>query len=447
TRLMAKLAVVSTQLQGIGYLADDTIMCSSLGDYGTDIVVISPEYLSRLGMYIRSSVAFPLIPTTRFLLVTSAATGYTAIVHPDLPIDVFVHAQNISVGVFAPSSKALLIHRGPFKPEWVQALDDMGGLEFNDGEYVVALRRSQKYDQASFAAVPVEAIEKGLPRLLAALLPIGIVGGLMLALSVLYVARLQLAMPAVLKVALRHDEFFLQYQPIVDLRTNRWVGAEALIRWRRSSGEFVPPDVFIPVAEATGLIQRVTERVIEIVGREAAEFLRQHPGFHIAINLSSADLESHRTVELLRRLVAETGTNAASVTVEATERGLIKPSTKEVMRELRAIGIRIAVDDFGTGYSSLSYLQEFEVDALKIDKSFVDTIATEAATNHVALHIIGMAKDLKLELIAEGVESEEQAQFLRERGVEFAQGYLFGKPMGLGALTFQLDNVEIAGAV
>jgi len=441
-QVMASLAVASEQVQAIGYVKDDRLMCSSLGRYGAGVSVGPSAYRGRFGTDIRPSVELPMVRGKRFVLLTDARSGYTAIVHPDLPIDVFVNDPQISLGVFGYSSKKLLTSRGTFKPQWAQALGEARRVELDDGEYVVAIRRSDNYDTAAFAAIPSANIDQGLLHNAIVLVPIGALAGVVLATAVLYIAKLQRALPAMLKAALRRNEFFLSYQPIVELRTGKWVGAEALIRWRRSSGEMVRPDIFIPVAEDTGLIQQITERVVEIIGREAAGLFERYPHFHIAINLSSLDLQSKRIVEVLRLLASRTSAGAGNVVVEATERGFMKSDVvREVLREIRASGMRVAIDDFGTGYSSLSYLHSFELDILKIDKSFVDTIGTDAATSHVVLHIIEMAKDLHLEMIAEGVESEAQAQFLRERGVQYAQGWLFAKAMAFSDLVSQLDKM------
>ncbi len=372
-------------------------------------------------------------------MATSVATGFTVVIHPKLPLDIFVDDPDIQVGLVGFTQRKPIDLRGNFNPRWLDALGKAPKAQLIDGDRLVAVRRSTAGDLAVFATIPAGDVEARLRHFALVLVPIGALAGIVLAFAVLRLARLQLALPAVLKTALRRDEFFLEYQPVVDLGTQQWIGAEALLRWRRANGELVRPDIFIPVAEDSGLISRITERVIDIVARDAVGFFARNPDFHIAINVAPADLQSDRVLDLLSRLCSLTGGKPHNFIVEATERGVVKG---EVVRtrldEIRQFGIRVAIDDFGTGYSSLSYLHTLAVDLLKIDKSFVDTIGTDSATSNVTAHIIEMAKDLRLELVAEGVETQEQAEFLHDQGVHYAQGWLFARPMSLDELDTEL---------
>jgi sensor c-di-GMP phosphodiesterase-like protein len=250
-----------------------------------------------------------------------------------------------------------------------------------------------------------------------------------------YLAKQRLSLKSLLKSAIRTGEIYVLYQPIVDLHTKEYVGAEALIRWRRPDGTDIRPDVFIPIAEETGLIRQITTCMIETAARDSTHLVRKNPQFHIGINLSGVDLESQSVIDTLHKVIDRESIQAKNLLLEATERTLLKAHlASQVMNKLHSMGIAIAIDDFGTGYSSLSYLTDLKFDYLKIDKSFVDTIGKGAATSHVIFYIIKMAHSLGLAMIAEGVENQYQADFLEKHGVQLAQGWLFAKPMSIEAL-------------
>ncbi|MGH8075784.1 MAG: EAL domain-containing protein [Lysobacter sp.] len=252
---------------------------------------------------------------------------------------------------------------------------------------------------------------------------------------ILLLARRHTSLPALLRNGLRRRQFFLHYQPIVELATGRCVGAEAVIRWQRHDGSFVRPDLFIPVAEECGLIRKVTARVMELLRHDATTILDAYPDLMISFNLAPEDMRSEQILDELRELLDTKNVHPENLHIEMTERGILNTDhAREIVQAIRELGIRVAIDDFGTGFSSLSYLTTFEVDYLKIDKAFVDPIGTAAATSQVAMHIIKMAKELNLMMIAEGVETEEQATILRNAGVQYAQGWLFAKAMDPAAL-------------
>lgn len=438
---MREIDLSSTQLQAVGYIAGDKLLCSSLGSHGAGIPVGAPDYVNTTGISIRAAVELPLVPGVRFTISTREKSGYAAIVHRAGPLDVMMYRPDMSIGLVGRSSSELILSRGPFKPEWLQKIGQTQELRQFDGKYVVAASSSRKYDYTAYAAVPAAYLDARMRQSALVLVPVGIAAGLVLALAVFYLTRRQLSMPALLRHALRADELFLLYQPLVDLQSGKWHGAEALLRWRRADGNLVRPDIFIPAAEDSGLIRHVTKKVMALLVRDTAALLRRHEDFHIGINLSAADLQSGGIISELHGMLQQAGVGPGSIMVEATERGFLKTEhAAQIIRDIRKMGICVAVDDFGTGYSSLSYLTSFELDYLKIDKSFVDTIGTEAATSQVIPHIIEMAKALNLRMIAEGVESEEQMQYLRERGVQYGQGWLFGKPMSIGELASQLAH-------
>jgi sensor c-di-GMP phosphodiesterase-like protein len=233
-----------------------------------------------------------------------------------------------------------------------------------------------------------------------------------------------------LQMALLRGELEVDYQPLVDLATRRCLGAEALVRWRRADGQRVRPDLFIPQAEDSGQICAITQRVIELVLSEQGAFLKQNPNLYISVNLAAADIRGGAFVARAQRLLAEHGVPAEQLLYEITERGLVDVQlASSLLQAQRDSGHRIAIDDFGTGYSSLSYLQQLPVDVLKIDKSFVDTLGSEAASSPVAPHIIQMAHSLGLKVIAEGIEHESQAALLLQLGAHVGQGWLFAKAM------------------
>ncbi len=261
-------------------------------------------------------------------------------------------------------------------------------------------------------------------------LPVGVLLALGLVMLVLRVSQARLSPLADLQLAVRKKEFIVFYQPIIELASGRCIGAEALIRWRRPDGSIVRPDLFVPLAEESGLILPMTDQVIAAVVEELGDTLRADRALHVAVNVAAHDIKTGRIIDVVSQTLAGTDIRTEQLWMEATERGCMDiASARVTLARARELGHSMALDDFGTGYSNLQYLQGLPMDALKIDKSFVSTIGTGAATSAVIDHIIAMAKSLNLFIVAEGVETLEQAAYLGQHGVDFAQGWLFAKPL------------------
>jgi sensor c-di-GMP phosphodiesterase-like protein len=434
---MRSLVIRSNLLIDVGYVMGDELTCSAFGRHA--VAVGPPSYVSAYGFVVRVGVRHPLALETRLLIVVDPKSSYAAVVSQGLPIDIIPAESNLIVGLINVAPAAYLAQRGALRPAWLRRIDSSGSGTFYDGTNVVVWQRSAARDYVAIAAIGQGRIEEDHRRIILVLLPIGVGAAGLLVIVVVRVARFRMSTPSLLKNAIKKRELSLVYQPIVNLQSGKWTGVEALLRWRRTNGEQIPPDVFIPVAESTQLMQKLTDCVFHLIEQDASKLFRARPDFYIALNLSAQDICSQDIVDRLRSLIQRMGIETHNLHIEATERIFMnEEASRRNIGLLRALGIKVAIDDFGTGYSSLSYLQHLELDYLKIDKSFVDTIGTEAVTSEVVRHIIEMAKSLNLQMVAEGVETPAQADFLRQHGVQYCQGWLFAKPMTMGQLLTQM---------
>lgn len=435
---MRALVIRSNLLIDVGFVQGDDLLCSA---FGREAVRIGPPtYVGSGGAVVRVGVQHPLAPDAQLIVVTDPKTGYTGMVSQSLLTAELPDVSNLTAGMIAVGSQKILAQRGTFSRVWLRSIGDSYDVTFYDGAEVVSWKRSNRGDYAAFAAIGRTKIEQSQGEILLILMPIGIAAGALLLFVVLRLTRLQTSMPNLLKSALRtRKEFFLEYQPIVDLQTGRWCGAEALLRWRRPNGELISPDIFVPLAERGQLMDRITATVLDILEREAGRLLRAVPEFHIALNLSADDFCRPDLVDRLRAMIQRMRIAPANLHVEATERAFLDvEASRQNLQQLRASGIKVAIDDFGTGYSSLSYLHSLEADWLKIDKIFVDAIGTQAVTSEVIRHIIEIARSLNMAMVAEGVEIPAQADFLRSQGVQYGQGWLFARPMSMEQLLHRM---------
>ncbi|MFL6619181.1 MAG: putative bifunctional diguanylate cyclase/phosphodiesterase, partial [Povalibacter sp.] len=246
----------------------------------------------------------------------------------------------------------------------------------------------------------------------------------------------RVAIEARMRDALEASRFDVHYQPLIEIETRRVVALEALVRWKDPEEGYIAPNRFIPVAEETGLIVPLGDFVLERVISHMKDWRRQGLNLvPVAVNVSAGQLRRANLRQRILELTKAAEIAPSLLQIELTEGAMFEQlesrqgeSNEDAVSELRAMGLRIAIDDFGTGYSSLSYLKRWQVDYLKIDRSFVRDLVTDTSDSAIVGAIIAMAQHMKIKVIAEGVEAWSQLESLRRLGCRYAQGYLFAEP-------------------
>lgn len=423
---MRLLTINTFAVKSIGYVEEEVYACGSWGPVGHRVTPWKEDFITSDGVRVSLGVQSRIVPAKPMMALQYAA--FNVLVDPEQFLQVLVEddvhlmvgtAAGHLVGVSRPGAERFMsrVHLGP-----ASALED---------GYLYTLVHSG--DWVAIAAVSRHELLQGLVRREMLLLPIGGLLAGMLALVIVRRTRKRLSPLAELELAVRNREFIVHYQPIIDLRNGACVGAEALVRWRHPDGSLVRPDLFIPLAEESGLILPITDQVIDHVMQDLGPLLVKERSLHVAINLAAADVSSGRFLPRLKSAMSKADVWPGQIWLEATERGFVQiESARQTMNQARESGHLAAIDDFGTGFSSLQHLQQLPLDVLKIDKSFVDTIGRDPQASSVTAHIIDMAKSLRLKVVAEGIETEAQLEYLRGRGVDFGQGWLFAKPMSAG---------------
>ena len=443
--VMRQIDLASSYIQAVGYVEGNRMLCSSIAGPSSELDLGPVDYVTAGGAQVRRNVRFPFAPSDSFIVIGFGR--FAAILHKRLAIDTAKSEPDVGLAVLSLESPVPVIARGHIDPAWAGRLGAREAV-FVDGDYLVALVRSDHFRTAAVAALPVRYLEGRSAEVALRLVPAGLLAGVALTLAILFLGRQQMSLPVAVKTALRRREFFVEYQPLVDLRSGAWVGVEALMRWRRPTGEIVMPDLFIPIAEQNGLIVRLTQQLLQMVARDTGAYLAAHPQFHVGINVAPADFHSSGFLDSLHATLHGIQARPGNIILEVTERGMLDPVVaRQTTGALRRLGFAVAIDDFGTGYSSLSYLESLEVDYLKIDRSFIEAIGTGAPISQVVGHIIRMANDLGLQMIAEGIESQAQEDFLRKHGVQYGQGWLYGKSMAFAVVVRHIDAMQEAASL
>lgn len=268
---------------------------------------------------------------------------------------------------------------------------------------------------------------------------------LLIYLSLINAMRKRYSLHGAMKLALKNNEFYPEYQPLFDCERQAFTGAEVLLRWQDSDNEIIMPDFFIAEAETTGIIVPITLQIVEKALQEMQPIFKQFPAFHLGFNISALHFIDKHFFKHFYHLLKKYKVSPHQILLEITERDLIDLNNNlfsEQMSQLRTDGFSLAVDDYGTGHASISYLHKLPFNYLKIDKLFVQAIGSKAITESLNDAIIHMAKGLNLIIIAEGVETQQQVDYLAENGVRYLQGWYFARALPINQL-ISLFNGEM----
>jgi len=420
---MQTLVMTTPSSDQMGYFEGGKLRCTSWGPFQQDVDQPTPDHVTSDGAGITVNVR-PEAAGRRPML-SMMYGSYDVLVDPRRFVDVIVD-PDVRLALASPDGRLLTQQHG-MDPDLLKRLLREPG-EGLDRNTLYASARSGEW--LAIATAPRTALAATFRQQAWLFVPLGLLMAAAGAGLVIWLSRRRLSMRGELGIAIRRRELYLHYQPIIELDTGICVGAEALVRWQRPDGTQVRPDLFIPLAEEAGMIAAITDLVIENVVADMRELLAEDRSAHIAINLAAEDISSGRALKVISQRMAGSGILPQQIWLEATEHGFLDiDRARTMLAAARRAGHSVAIDDFGVGYSSLQYLQQLPLDALKIDKSFVDAIGTESATSPVTPHIIGMARELGLWVVAEGVETEAQLAYLHSQHVQFGQGWLFSRPL------------------
>ncbi len=319
----------------------------------------------------------------------------------------------------------------------------MGQLEDNSdqpSDIVTEIAQSDRYPIMAEISVPASAVLK-LVESLEFLVNIaaGLFGTLFVLMAIWMNRRPEVDDEFAL--AIRNSEFFPYYQPVMDLATGQLRGCEVLVRWIRKDGTVVPPGMFMHYAENSGHIFEITKQLMEKTVAEVGKLYADHPSFKLSVNLFAGHFDDREIVDDVQHIYGDGPISYHQLVFEVTERQPLRDIDKarRIMAELRSLGAKVALDDAGTGHGGLAYLQQLGIDIIKIDKMFIDALGSDHSSTTIVDTLVELAGNLGMGIIAEGVETMEQIEKLREMGVTTAQGYIFAPPLP-GKLYIELAN-------
>jgi len=434
-RIMREETINNPVIDEIGYLQDGNLVCGTWGKTKPTPIHFTNE-ITYNGVQISLNSSSTQSPQTKMLSLRFGS--YFVLVNSSHFSNIVVDPK-IKIAVLSTKGVLIAAYNNPDLNFIKHYMDDKD-TQPSEGDMISVVKNER------FIAIATEHKSNfydTLSKQQLALLPLGILLALPIIAGIIYFSRRRLSIESELKYALDTNKLTVYYQPIIDLKDGSCVGAEALIRWFPAENESIAPDYFVAVAEKGGFLSKITKYVINNVVNDMREILAADKNLHISINFSVHDFHNAEIMSFLEEKLTNSGIDFEQIWLEITERQIVSfETTESVITEIRSRGYMFAMDDFGTGYSNLSYLKNLTLDLLKIDKSFVDTIGMNTITSGITDDIINMSKRLNLQIIAEGIESPIQRDYLFERGVHFGQGWLFSKALSRNDFIKYLQKVN-----
>ena len=435
----------SHYLKDGGHIRDGRIVCSAtLSSLEMPKGQIDPDITQPDGTRIYREHS-PILVRDLHAVVVQLGDSY--VVYTPHILD-FMHITTSHFILRTPSAPQFALASGntagltPAKQLLIDQVTSREGYARVDDTYYVT-RCSARYYKCVSANISIPEALSADGNMLILFSSAGGATGALLGFLFSFLYRRNRSMEQQLRRAIRQDKLRVVYQPIVKMVNRRIAGAEALVRWNDEEGNAVGPDVFIRIAEERGFVGEITKLVVRHTLREMGETLRGNAEFRLSINVAAADLTDPGFLPMLEEKLREAGVSTKQLAIEITESSTARQDVAvAAIRQLRKMGHEVHIDDFGTGYSSLSYLHTLSIDAIKIDRSFTQAVGTEAVTLSILPQILAMAQALKLQVVVEGVETREQADYfvaMKDSGAILEQGWLYGRPVAAEAFRERMD--------
>jgi sensor c-di-GMP phosphodiesterase-like protein len=436
---LRRIVFLSEHIKDIGYHRDGYLLCTfGLGTLPHPMPIPPATVVSDGGVEVIADIEVNWAPQLKLTVARKGNYGLSlrkgSVADAILPAGVMISWMTLD-----RSTGQVTVREGERLN--VKATDlQHGTSRWRDGRVIVADCTKNHAVCYALSLSWTQVIANYRPLLLAFAAGGGLLGA-MTGSGVLLFGQRRRSIEYLLRRAIKSGELSMVYQPIVDAHSKTIVAAEALMRWSLPDGQCVAPDVFLPVAQAGGFSNEITQLAIEKVSMNLGDMLRARPSLWVSINIEADDLKKGELLHLLETCFVRRGIAASQVALELTERAALDTTAaRKAVQGLRERGYRIFIDDFGTGYSSLSYLKDVVVDAIKIDKSFTALVSTSSRHTGLVSAMLDMAKSLSIAVIAEGVETQAQVDYFIKHDVEMLQGWLLGGPSSAIEMNARLSD-------